>query len=112
MLEFVANALTVARFETKILVVERAQHSAADDGPSANWSYHSENQSDARTLAYAALADLLGLDLTLVVQDQDADGVAFRDLAIAQRTSGGVGRSLAVESRQNEHLVPHEAFPS
>src|SRR4051812_31158622 len=80
--EVLADALAVAGLEAQILVMERAQRGATDDGTGAYGCDRGENQSDPRALAQAALADLLGLDLTLVIQDQNADGVTLRDLAV------------------------------
>src|SRR3954462_8479024 len=105
--EVLADALAVAGLEAEVLVVERAQRRATDNRTGAYRCDRGENQSDPRALAQAALADLLGLDFTLVIQDQDADGVTLRDLAVTQRARRSVGRCLVVEGRQNDRLVSH-----
>src|SRR5271170_2741616 len=108
-LQLPADPLAIGLVESQVLVVERAQQPAADQAcgePDRGAQRH--DGADAGTLAPAALADLVRLELALLVQDQDAHGIPLRHPRVLQGDGRCVGRSLVIEDRQDYGLVRHE----
>jgi hypothetical protein len=74
-----ADPLPIGFVESQALVVKRAQQPAAYQAHGEpDRGEQRQDQADTGALAHAALADLLDLDLALLVQDQDADSVVVR----------------------------------
>ena len=110
--QLAADPLAIGLVQSQILVVKRAQQPAAYQAcgkPDRGDQRH--DRADTGTLAPAAFADLVGLELALLVQDQDAGGIPFRHPRLLQRGGCRVGRYLVFEDRQDHRLVRHEPFP-
>jgi hypothetical protein len=78
-LQFFAYALAVGLTESEVLVVQGPCQAAAEQAcgqPKRGNQRH--RRTDADSFAEGAFADLVGLKLALVVQDQDADGILLR----------------------------------
>jgi len=104
-----ADPLAIGLVESQALVVQRAQQPAAyqaDGEPDGG--EQRQDQTDTGALAHAALADLLDLDLALLVEDQDADGVVVRHPRVLQGSGCHVGSCLVLEDRQDHGPVRHE----
>ena len=92
--------------------MERAEESAADDSrEQGRRRDHRQHEADPGPFADAALAELVGLDLALVVEGEDADRVEC-DVAVAlvpglQRLDGIVGGRLVLEEREDDCLTGH-----
>src|SRR5271154_6307613 len=91
-LQLPANPLAVGRVNAQALVVKRAEQPAA---PQANdetdGGEQGQDQADTDTQADAALAHLMSLDLALLVQGQDADGVMVRHSRFLQSIGRRIG---------------------
>src|SRR4051812_32210362 len=71
-----ADAFPVCLVEAEALVVKRTQCPAAEESHAeADRGEQGQCHADTRTLASTALAYFLGLDLALVVQDENSDRV-------------------------------------
>src|SRR5262245_59208403 len=96
--QLVADPLAIRIIESQILVVERAQQPTAYQPcgqPDGGDQGH--DGADTGTLAPAALADLVSLELALLVQDQDADRIPLRRPRLLQRGGCRAGRYLVFE---------------
>ena len=70
------DPVAVLGLEAETLVMEGAQEPAADDaGEQGRRGDHRQHEADPGALADAALAELVGLELAFVIEDEDADGV-------------------------------------
>src|SRR5690348_1048709 len=71
-----AESLALSGIESKALVVHRPEHAARHEPrDEARRRRHREDQPDAGSLARAPGACLVGLQLAVLVEDEDADGV-------------------------------------
>jgi len=90
--------------------MQRAEEAAREDtGEQGRRREDGQYEADPGALAHAPLAELVGLDLALVVQDEDTDGVQL-DVIVGlvpglQRRDRGVGGCLVLEHRQYELLL-------
>ena len=106
------DPLAVRGLEAEALVVEGAQQPAADHaGEQGRRGDDRQHEADPGTLADAALAELVGLDLALVVEGEDADrielDVVVRLVPRLQRFDRIVGGRLVVEECQDHCLACH-----
>ena len=97
-------------------MVERAQNAAADDAREQRRRCdHGEDQADARAFADAPAAELVRLDVSLVVEDEDADGIELdRRLLLVpllQRLDRIVRGCLVVEEPKNDRVSCHAVPP-
>jgi hypothetical protein len=90
-------------------VVQCPQEPAADDcHTKAHRGEERERKANACAFADAALADLLGLDLPLVVEDENTNGLMWSSTRVLERLGRGVGRRLVLENCQHDGVVLHE----
>src|ERR1039457_5092546 len=106
--QFAAYAVAIGLAEPEVLVVKGAQATANQDSAEPDRGHQRQGHADTGTLAHAALANLVGLDLALLVKDQDADGILLRHARVLQGRGRHVGSCLIVENRQDHGLVRHE----
>jgi hypothetical protein len=94
-------------------VVKCAKGAAANDSCSeADRSEQRQSQPDPSTLAGTALAYLLSLDLTLVVEDQHTDRIIVSQSGVLHALRRGIRRGFVLEDCQHNDLVCHEhPFP-
>ena len=70
------DPLLILGLDAKVLVVQGTEDATADDaGEQGRRSDHGEEEADARTLADAATSELVGLDLPVVIESQDAQRI-------------------------------------
>ena len=87
-------------------MVERPGGRAADDpDPDAGRAQEEEHAADGGALAGAARADLVLLELAVVVEGQDPDVVAVDDAGVLQRHGGVVGGEFVREDGEHELTI-------
>jgi len=98
--------------EPEVLVVELAQQRAAE-GPhaKAHGTQEPEDEAGPRALAAARGADLVGLEVAALVEDEDRDRVVDDDGAVLERLDGPVGGGLGLEDGYDQPLVGHGGSP-
>src|SRR5207244_3665840 len=95
--QFASYAVTIGLAESEVLVVKGAEATANQGGAEPDRGNQRQGDADTGALAHAALADLVGLDLAFLVEDQDADGIPLRRARVLQGRGCHVGRCLIIE---------------
>ena len=110
--ELAGDPVAVRGLEAEALVMEGTQQPAADHaGEEGRRGDHRQHEADPGALADAALAELVGLDLALVVEGEDADRIELerfvRLVPGLQRFDRVVGGRLVLEECQDHCLACH-----
>src|SRR3954454_22462930 len=108
-----AEALAIGVIEPKDLVVQLAQQSSpADPDAEADGPEQTEHGTGRRAFACTRHAELVSLELAVLVEHEDADRVADGGARVLDSGRSRMGVGLGVENGDDESLLGHGAPPS